>query len=197
MATPFEELEYLTENLPEEGESIVVSRMYGDLVCSPYQPEIKAVGMPRNQVSAPQIAAAQIYSTHNMQAPQQHVFNSYIPDERTYGQLIQLKLTMQQTFWLNLFPWAIGIYWMCVLSHLLTGNGWEGFYLDGGIILVGIFAAFSFARYRVWRCFQKAVFPVLRDIVVETKRDKFELVAGLRHFPELEPVTKALCRWTV
>ena len=33
MSTPFEELEYLSEYLPDEGESILVSRKDGELVC--------------------------------------------------------------------------------------------------------------------------------------------------------------------
>jgi hypothetical protein len=39
MSTPFEELEYLTDFLPDEGESVVVSRRGGELVCQPVQGE--------------------------------------------------------------------------------------------------------------------------------------------------------------
>ncbi|MEZ6056993.1 MAG: hypothetical protein R3C01_09845 [Planctomycetaceae bacterium] len=35
MFTPFEELEYLADFLPEEGEAIIVSRQFGELRCSP------------------------------------------------------------------------------------------------------------------------------------------------------------------
>ena len=33
MSTPFEELEYLSEYLPDEGESVLISRKNGELVC--------------------------------------------------------------------------------------------------------------------------------------------------------------------
>jgi len=33
MATPFEELEYLSEHLPDEGESVLITRKDGELVC--------------------------------------------------------------------------------------------------------------------------------------------------------------------
>lgn len=33
MSTPFEELEYLSEYLPDEGESVLISRKDGELVC--------------------------------------------------------------------------------------------------------------------------------------------------------------------
>lgn len=36
MFTPYEELEYLAEFLPEEGEAILVARRDGDLVCEPF-----------------------------------------------------------------------------------------------------------------------------------------------------------------
>lgn len=39
MLSPFEELEYLSDFLPEEGEAVVVSRQAGELVCEPLQPD--------------------------------------------------------------------------------------------------------------------------------------------------------------
>jgi len=39
MFTPFEELEYLAEYLPEEGESVLISRKDGELVCQPWRTE--------------------------------------------------------------------------------------------------------------------------------------------------------------
>ncbi len=37
MSTPFEELEYLADFLPDEGESVIVSRSQGELVCENFQ----------------------------------------------------------------------------------------------------------------------------------------------------------------
>ena len=39
MFTPFEELEYVAEYLPEEGESVLISRKDGELVCQPWRTE--------------------------------------------------------------------------------------------------------------------------------------------------------------
>jgi len=36
MSTPFEDLEYLADYLPEEGEAVIVARRDGELVCEPY-----------------------------------------------------------------------------------------------------------------------------------------------------------------
>ncbi|MBT5020721.1 MAG: hypothetical protein HON04_18470, partial [Planctomicrobium sp.] len=37
MFSPFEELEYLAEYLPEEGEMVLLTRESGDLVCKPWK----------------------------------------------------------------------------------------------------------------------------------------------------------------
>ncbi|MCH9653840.1 MAG: hypothetical protein K0U86_12135 [Planctomycetes bacterium] len=39
MSTPFEELEYLADFLPDEGESVIVSRNQGELICENFQKE--------------------------------------------------------------------------------------------------------------------------------------------------------------
>ena len=39
MLSPFEELEYLSDYLPDEGEAVIVSRQAGELVCEPFQKE--------------------------------------------------------------------------------------------------------------------------------------------------------------
>jgi hypothetical protein len=39
MNTPFEDLEFLSDNLPDEGESVVVTRRGGELVCQPIHGE--------------------------------------------------------------------------------------------------------------------------------------------------------------
>jgi len=39
MFSPFEELEYLVDYLPEEGESVLITRKSGELVCKPYVTE--------------------------------------------------------------------------------------------------------------------------------------------------------------
>ena len=39
MSSPFEELEYLADHLPDEGEAVVVVRRGGELLCEPYSRE--------------------------------------------------------------------------------------------------------------------------------------------------------------
>ncbi|WP_298868430.1 hypothetical protein [uncultured Gimesia sp.] len=48
MSTPFEELEYLADFLPDEGESVIVSRNQGELVCENFQKE-----RPLDEIASP------------------------------------------------------------------------------------------------------------------------------------------------
>lgn len=45
MNTPFEDLEYLADYLPEEGETMIVSRRDGELVCEPFSQEAGREGI--------------------------------------------------------------------------------------------------------------------------------------------------------
>ncbi len=45
MNTPFEDLEYLADYLPEEGETMIVSRRDGELVCEPFAHEAGREGI--------------------------------------------------------------------------------------------------------------------------------------------------------
>lgn len=50
MFSPYEELEYLSDYLPDEGESVLVSRESGELVCKPYQPDDLRSGIQDSQL---------------------------------------------------------------------------------------------------------------------------------------------------
>jgi len=43
MSTPFEEIEFLADRLPREGEAVVVSRRDGELVCEPLSEQLARV----------------------------------------------------------------------------------------------------------------------------------------------------------
>lgn len=45
MTTPFEDLEFLADYLPEEGEAVIVARRDGELVCEPFRAERARDGM--------------------------------------------------------------------------------------------------------------------------------------------------------
>jgi hypothetical protein len=45
MNSPFEELEYLADHLPDEGEAVVLVRRDGELVCEPYAREPQRSGI--------------------------------------------------------------------------------------------------------------------------------------------------------
>jgi hypothetical protein len=53
MFTPFEELEHLAEYLPDEGESVLITRKDGELVCTEW-----SSGELRDGIDAPESAPA-------------------------------------------------------------------------------------------------------------------------------------------
>lgn len=50
MFSPFEELEYLAEYLPEEGEMVLITRQSGDLVCKPWKQNDLREGISETQL---------------------------------------------------------------------------------------------------------------------------------------------------
>ena len=50
MFSPYEELEYLADYLPEEGETVVVSREAGELVCKPFHKDELREGINESQL---------------------------------------------------------------------------------------------------------------------------------------------------
>ncbi len=61
MSSPFEELEYLADYLPEEGEAVLVSRMGGELLCESYDYE-------RDSLADPELYGRLIEATEQLNA---------------------------------------------------------------------------------------------------------------------------------
>lgn len=63
MSTPFEELEYLADFLPEEGESVIVSRNHGELVCENFQKE-----RPLDEMASPEFYGHLVHANERLNA---------------------------------------------------------------------------------------------------------------------------------
>ena len=61
MSTPFEELEYLADFLPEEGESVIVSRNHGELVCENFQKE-----RPLDEMASPEFYGHLVHANERL-----------------------------------------------------------------------------------------------------------------------------------
>ncbi len=63
MLSPFEELEFLSDYLPEDGESVIVSRQSGELVCEPFQSQSLREG-----ITEPRIYGMLIHANERLNA---------------------------------------------------------------------------------------------------------------------------------
>lgn len=61
MSTPFEELEYLADFLPEEGESVIVSRNHGELICENFQKE-----RPLDEMASPEFYGHLVHANERL-----------------------------------------------------------------------------------------------------------------------------------
>jgi len=163
MNTPFEDLEYLADYLPDEGESMLVSRRDGELVCEPLARDAGREG---------------------------------ITDPELYGRLVQAneRLNMQGT--LPLWVSLIGCFWFCVLFHVVTGIGWQGSFIDIGMVMMSMMAGYCWIRYRNRRLFQAEVLPMLEHEIRRRGLEKFSLIGAIRQHPEMRSLMDELSGWT-
>jgi len=162
MFTPFEELEYLAEYLPEEGESVVVTRRHGELVC---------------------------------EAGQRDCQRQALLDSALYGRLVQANERLTAT---GVFPTCSSVllaFWGCAAVHKLGGVGWQGWYLDLGILLAIFFGCLAWVRARQSRLFHQEIRPMLTWQLRKSRTDAFALLGEVRRHPELRTLMNELWRW--
>lgn len=168
MTSPFEELEYLAEFLPEEGESVLVTRRRGELVCESYQE-------PRDN-SEPRLEG--------------------ISDSTQYGRLLHARTRMSTSYWPIVGVAVLVAYWSCLAVHLITGLGWSGWYLDVGICLVTACAVFMLVHLQNWKRFEVDVLPAIHQVLADSDMDRYELLTALQQHRELRPLVWYLSRWS-
>lgn len=173
--TPFEELEFLADYLPDEGEAVLLSRRRGELVCESY-----ADGPEKSVVTA---------------APQSPKLKG-ISDASLYGRLLQASERIRTCVWSNIWFGVLTFYGLCVCMHLATGLGWQGWYFDLGIgLIVGCLTALGI-RFQQKLLFIRDICPMLEQIMLEQQIDRFELMASMRQHRDLLPLLNAILRWT-
>lgn len=189
MKSPFEELEYLVDYLPDEGEAVVVSRRRGELVCESYREEKpQPVVTPSIPVPAP------IASTPSTPAK---IKLPGITDAALYGRLLQANERLKGCVWTYVWPWVLGVYWVCVACHWLTDSGISGWYLDLGIGLIISIGALAWIQYQQWKLFHMEILPVIERQLAERETNKYMLLAQMKQHPELKLLVTVLSRWTI
>ena len=165
MMNRFEELEYLADYIPEEGEAIVVTRRHGELVCEPCRAD-----SPRES------------TTTEFDAP-------------LYGRLVHANERLNAVGAMPIFATVTIWFWVCVATHLLTGLGWNAWFLDVGFALMATFLCHAWIRRRQSLLFRTEIRPVLARISHERGLDHYSVMGAMRQRPELRTLLDDMARW--
>lgn len=162
MSSPYEEIEHLAEVLPEEGESLLVTRRDGELVCEPFRTEGVREG---------------------------------VADVELYGRLVQANERLENLSRWPLWGSAAALFAICVSCHLLTGLTWRGWWLDVGLVLIGVMVSVRWIQLRQLKLFRTQILPMLQAQVARRQIRKFALIAAVRQHSELRTLMDLLVYW--
>ncbi|MBB03791.1 MAG: hypothetical protein CMJ47_14195 [Planctomyces sp.] len=168
MNNPYEELEYLADFLPDEGESVIVSRRRGQLVCESYFEPMT--------------------SSSNTQSQQ--------IDRELYGRLSTVESRLRLLWQTPAMVSVLSFYWVCVVLHRVFELGWSAWYLDLGLGMMILVGCYQYVQYQRRRYFLESVCPALQKWMVEHQLDKYTLIAWLTAHRNLSTLRDALTRWT-
>lgn len=167
MNNPYEDLEYLAEFLPEEGESVVISRRRGQLVCESY------------------------FEPMSGYTPQQSLV-----DRELYGRLAVVNARLQAQWQTPALITALLFYWLSVASYRLAGLNWSAWQHGLGLAIVMAFACYVYVQWSTRRYFVSQVCPQLQKWMSEHQLDKYTLIAWLTMHRNLSALRRALTYWT-
>ncbi len=167
MNNPYEDLEYLAEFLPEEGESVIVTRRRGQLVCESY------------------------FETHPTPPAQAGLI-----DREFYGRLTTIDTRLRILWHTPAIIAVLTYYWACVAFHRGFGLGWSAWYLDLGLALIVGVTCLGYIQQRRKHYFLNAICPALQKWMIDHQLDKYTLIAWLATHRNLATLRQALTRWT-
>lgn len=162
MSSPYEEIEQLAEVLPEEGESLLVTRRDGELVCEAFPTDGVRDG---------------------------------VTDVELYGRLVQANERLESLSRWPLWLSAAAVFFVCSACHWLTGLTWRGWWLDLGLILVGVMASVRWIQLRQLNYFRTVILPMLQEQLGRRQSRKFTLIAAVRQHSELRTLMDFLVFW--
>lgn len=167
MSSPFEELEYLADFLPEEGESVVVSRRRGQLVCETLLEPSPFTSTPSSQI-----------------------------DRGLFGRLATINARLKNLKTGPILVTLLSCYWICVVMHRFFAIGWSGWYLDLGLgLLMGV-ACYLYVQYRQRKYFLEIICPLMKQLMQDHQLEKYSLIAYLSQHRNLSSLASAFTRWT-
>lgn len=174
--SPYEEIETIADFLPEEGQSITLTRRKGQLV-------VDDVTQKNRQQDA-------LTQERLRQAKQR------VAEETLFGHLVQANERLQN-FSIKNFLFAILLTYATSMG-LSWYLGWES--MNAGVVVgvtLTILAGFVLnERNEVKKRFVYQVCPELDRVLTERNIDKFHLLGMMKNHKDLAPLARAISRWT-
>jgi hypothetical protein len=167
MLNRFEELEYLADYIPDEGEAVVVTRRNGELICEPARGDVREVSEP------PSISL----------------------DPQLYGRLVQANERLNAVGAWPIFASVTVWFWSCVAVHVLSGLGWHAWFLHVGLALPVAFGCHLWIRRRQERLFRTEIRPIVARLLHERDVDRYVVLGAMRQRPELRTLLDDMARW--
>lgn len=177
MRTPYEELEYLANYLPDEGESVVVTRRSGDLV-----------------VERPSALEERIRQTHSQESERVSADDVQIDNREFDGRLIQADARLRR---LAIMPtWVIWIaaFWLCSAMHLMLASA-VAWTLTAGVLLAAALAVSCWVRARRARLFRSEIRAMLAWQLRRCRLDRFATMSKMQGRNELSYLLSEMTRW--
>lgn len=115
-----------------------------------------------------------------------------ITDPEFYGRLVQANERLNALLTLPLWTSVFGVFWICVGLHLLTGLGWNAWFLDAGVAMFGILGCYRWMTWRQRRYFRDTVSPMLRRQMIYHDVDRYVLLGAIRLRAELRTLMDEL-----
>lgn len=161
----FEELEYLADFLPEEGEAVVVVRRGGELVCETYD--------------RPAHKAAQATS---------------VVDAQFYGRLVQANEQLRALSALPLWSCAIGALPGCLLIHRIAGIAWTEWYIYAGVLVSVAALCQWWLQQRRSEYFIREIRTMMNWQFRHLRLERFAVLGEIRSRPELKTLLTEMTR---
>ena len=118
-----------------------------------------------------------------------------LTDAELYGRLVQANERLDALTRWPLWVTAAILFAACTLWHLGTGISWRGWYVDVGMILVGVMASVRWIHSRQLNLFRTQILPMLESQIGRRSGSRFALIGAVRQHTELRTLMDFLVYW--
>ena len=118
-----------------------------------------------------------------------------LTDAELYGRLVQANERLDALTRWPLWVTAAAVFAECTAWHLWTGVSWQGWYVDVGMILIGVMTSVRWIHWRQLKLFRTQILPMLESQTGRRSGAKFALIGAVRQHTELHTLMDFLVYW--